>query len=916
MMFDKKGYLWIAHSMGICRYDGVNFTSFTNPEQSAVGMSGLLEDNYGRIWFHNFNGQIFYIKDEKMVYLKEYDFKNSFNSPRMVLCGEELVISSLQGIFICNTSTMRCRTEVVRNQPVKWGIMSLCVLNNQVLALTRNKQNSIWFIYTPHEGLLAIDDSDKMLGPYIKSTVVLESEAYRNNALAMDHGSNTIYSIALKKNKLSLVFKYRARSYINTVNIINNNLWINTRAGSFLLNGNTSVQGHNLTKILPDKNGNTWFGSLSNGLMVSLKASDWQPVTIKNSGPGDYVTCMLNENGYFILASQNGCIFQKTKNEETFTKTTAIPSSSGSIENIQSAGGSKYFLETSSYLYLLDTITKKIQTIDTNSVKSVAVTGNKLLMALSYGLAIKNNTISQSCNCNKDSFYINDILHINPRHNIPIFKTERCRAVMYDSAQKRALISFASGLYQVKNGISTAITFQNLPLYVSNFATHNNKIYAGTFNNGLFIINNSAVQKINNDAESPLDAITKIKCCNNHLWIFRTHDVQLLDTKSDKFMDNYPLPADVSDITDIEEDSSNIYVSSRNGLFSLPLNESNQIIAANPDLLYVLVNNTDTLLANNISLPTNKNNLLFRLSVPVYNDAERVHFKYSLYTGEGGTVWYYTQDAQRDIQFNALKHGDYTLKVIAVKDGEAISTQPLVYHFSIELPWYNTWWFYTVIALTIVSLVIAIQQYRLRQLLKIEGVRRKIATDLHDDIGSTLSSINVYSELAKRDDDNKEYINTIQQSTVSIINNLDDLVWNINPRNDVLDNMLTRMNLFAEPLLTEQNIECIFKVNVDNLQTTIEPQLRTNIYLLFKEMINNVVKHAAATICTINITQKGKIFTLQVKDNGKGFDNKLINRHRNGLNNMQQRADDIKGEIIINSMPGKGTEISVTCSIK
>jgi len=92
--------------------------------------------------------------------------------------------------------------------------------------------------------------------------------------------------------------------------------------------------------------------------------------------------------------------------------------------------------------------------------------------------------------------------------------------------------------------------------------------------------------------------------------------------------------------------------------------------------------------------------------------------------------------------------------------------------------------------------------------------------------------------------------------------------------------------------------------------------VRINIYFLFKQIVNNIVKHADCTACTIHIAQKGKTFSLVVKDNGKGFNKKIINRHRNGLYNMQQRAKDIKGNIIINSAPGSGTEITLQCSIK
>ncbi len=344
------------------------------------------------------------------------------------------------------------------------------------------------------------------------------------------------------------------------------------------------------------------------------------------------------------------------------------------------------------------------------------------------------------------------------------------------------------------------------------------------------------------------------------------------------------------------------------------------MVKTDPILLYALVNNRDTVYNSGISLASNKNNIIFRLAVPIYNDAEQTHFKYRLINGDAAvgedSIWYYTQDAQREIQFNALKPGDYSVEIIAIRDNEIISNKPLVYQFTIKQPWFNTWWFYLMVMLSAVSIMLGIYQYRLRQVFKIERIRRKISNDLHDDIGSTLSSINVYSQLAKSGTDNLEYINTIQTNAVSVINNLDDLVWNINPKNDALENVINRMRLFALPIFTEKGIECVFKVKADNGQILVAPNVRADIYMLFKEMVNNVIKHSGCTVCCIFIIQKGKRFGLVVKDDGRGFNMKNINPHRNGLRIMAERAKDIKGSIIIASTPGSGTQIRVKARLK
>jgi len=912
MLIDHKGFLWIAHSLGISRFDGISFTNFSSVHQSAVGTSGLLEDKYGRIWFYNFNGQVFYIQHEKMEYLKAYDYKNSSNFPPMVIYGDELVVSSLKGLFICNLKTLECHTELVKNDSIKWGPSSLCVVGDKVLAHGSNSVQSVWFYYTPSAGLWEIKGLDPFFSGKPTINFAFNKQALLDTGLIISKNDNLIYGIVFKNNKLGVVFKKQLNAYINTLNIIKNTVWINTRDVSFALNGKDSLKNGDITCILPDDNGSTWYSSLTEGLQFEDKSQVWRRVPLLILPTDDIVKSMLYDGDNLIACSRLGQIISKKSNEKQYSRIGVIPGAFGTVEGIQKAGKDKFFIHASRMLYILDKTQKKLSIADSNSIKSVAIAGKNLLMAASFGLIIKPNTLHTANTT--DSFFVTTQF-IRPPMSSPRYKELRCRAVLFDSSTKETYASFSSGLVKVKNGVETPVLYNETPLYASSMVMSDGKIYAGTFNNGLFIIGEDSVVKVKNDTESALDAITKIKNCRYHIWLFRTQDIEILDKKTGHIANIYPLPVKAGDVLDAEEDSLNIYLATTKGLFSMPVNASIHENKKSITLINVLINNKDTLLENDNTLQNSENNLLFRLAIPVYNNAGKLHFKYQLTNGDADTAWYYTHDGQRDIQFNALRPGSYALTVIAVKDNEVISDNPLIYRFTIARPWYNTWPFYILVALIIVSITIAIQQYRLRQVLKVERVRRKIASDLHDDIGSTLSSINVYSEIAKKEDDNKEYIATIQQNTLSIINNLDDLVWNINPKNDVLENMIARMRQFAEPLLTEKGIECTFNIDADNLQTAISPDVRTNIYLLFKEAVNNTIKHSNCTVCRISISQKGRLLTLAVADNGKGFDSALINKHRNGLYNMQQRAADINAVLAVSSTLAQGTVVTLTSQL-
>src|SRR5688500_16456798 len=112
---DRKGYLWIAHDLGISRFDGLNFTHFSCPGQASLSMSGIIEDNHGRIWCHNFSGQIFYIERGQMKLLKAYNYAKEIQFPHIAICGDELLATSDHGLFVCSTTDLSSKYLSTKN---------------------------------------------------------------------------------------------------------------------------------------------------------------------------------------------------------------------------------------------------------------------------------------------------------------------------------------------------------------------------------------------------------------------------------------------------------------------------------------------------------------------------------------------------------------------------------------------------------------------------------------------------------------------------------------------------------------------------------------------------------------------------------------------------------------------------------
>lgn len=201
---------------------------------------------------------------------------------------------------------------------------------------------------------------------------------------------------------------------------------------------------------------------------------------------------------------------------------------------------------------------------------------------------------------------------------------------------------------------------------------------------------------------------------------------------------------------------------------------------------------------------------------------------------------------------------------------------------------------------------------RTRRLVEMERMRNTIARDLHDDIGSTLSSINIISQMALKDaNGSSSHFQRIAQHSSSMMESMSDIVWSINPNNDSLEQVISKMKEFAAEILDPLDIAYTFS-GEDNLQAiTLDVSMRKNLFLIFKEAINNAAKYSSAEAININFEKKNDSLLLSIQDNGRGFDTQN-GSSGNGLRNMKERAANLRGKLELKSSSGAGTKITLS----
>ncbi|GHM99827.1 hypothetical protein WSM22_13170 [Cytophagales bacterium WSM2-2] len=198
-----------------------------------------------------------------------------------------------------------------------------------------------------------------------------------------------------------------------------------------------------------------------------------------------------------------------------------------------------------------------------------------------------------------------------------------------------------------------------------------------------------------------------------------------------------------------------------------------------------------------------------------------------------------------------------------------------------------------------------------RRQMEIERVRNQIARDLHDDMGSTLSSINIISQLALKENPelpSTKHFQRISDHSSKMMESMSDMVWSINPDNDTLQKTVAKMKEFAAEILEPRNMGYQFQMEDSLNNISLDVAKRKNFFLVFKEMINNAAKYSDGTMVKINISQTILELQMIIEDNGKGFD-QAKSSSGNGLRNMKERAREINAFLDLNSSPGAGTSL-------
>jgi ligand-binding sensor domain-containing protein/two-component sensor histidine kinase len=925
MVEDKYGEIWIGtHGNGIIVLDRLSgiFKHLT----SAQGLAGndisrMLKDNKGRIWLT----EAFRTSEEGVDIIDEDSLTIRHFGPEQGLSSNNAtgIIQDKQGyVWIGNLLGGGVNIVDLEKGKIKYLNKLDGLKTDSVTALLLDSKNRIW-ISDVYGDIYALDVQQGMISHYYKDQGLKRNSIWSllqdkmgniwMGTIGNNEQGNGIEIIDPEKEVTKIINTATGLS-ANNINAIaedyHGQIWVASLSGLNMFNKNGNNTGHfgksQILKLIEDSKGQIWICTENQGIQIFDPANGYARSLTPKQGLGSKrPRNIVEKDGEILITGDGGLdiIDSSQKILEHIGKKEGLTYDQAGVVFKDNQGrewiGSNLGFEG---IDLLDEKKATVQhlSIDQGLERSYILDikqDNRGLIWIAYYTGVidiidpLNKTIKYWMNAK-------DFLH--PRSNISLLADEKGN--MWIGSDQGICIIDEVGDSLSKISIEQGLISNDI-LSLKEFAGH---IYAGT-RTGLSVIPSPGVSSGQNwqiesfgsgegirrlENSNATDYITK-----NGKYIWEDLGITILDnlsgakTVSETFITgidilNRPQYFDKHrPSTVLSSVPENVKWDTISGPYEIPLG---------------------------LRLPFEDNYIQFHFAMAHLGSQDSVQYRYIL---EG------TDKKWSDITYNTtspnylnISPGSHTFKV----SGKVRNMQwssPAVCSFIIATPWWQAGWFYLLCLTCVILGFYTFYRFRINQILKVQGIRNRIASDLHDDIGSTLSSISIMSELAKDKSPGATILlNAIGESATSIQESMSDLVWAVNPQNDHFKNMMQRMNQFASKILEAKSIS--FQFNCDEViyDERLSMDQRKKVYLFFKEAINNAAKHSGAEKVDVGISSMGKQIILTISDNGKGF-NIIGDSAGNGLINLRRRAGELRGRVDIHSEINKGTTIQLAFKI-
>ncbi|MEO3407692.1 two-component regulator propeller domain-containing protein [Mucilaginibacter sp. CAU 1740] len=903
MMQDSKGFIWIATDKGVSRFDGQHFKNFT----SADGLESnecfrIAEDNYHRIFF----------------YCNNYRFCYYENGLIHKLDPQQKILVVPFANFFFNRYNELC---------VNFALSTKVYHFAQLRSKPHTLQRLVGYTYGPNGEELTLTNDDINILEKALSDGELSYITAKNNTKP--------YRLAVEKNHLLLITKEWVQVYKSTENGIvplnkihfegnvtsvyptgKNTVAVTTvKQGTYIINYLTGNRKNYLnnnitTATVIDKENNIWFGSYDKGFFLSTNPE----VTVinKESGLANEDVLKLGVAGGYLFTGHILSVLN-------YMKLGAPNTSIGSITIKQ---------ERSDFNRITGLVTipdNKLMVGTDNGIFSIDVSNSnpalwqpvKRFFGPIKGIANWPDTVSFISHNSIGilSHQLKDVIGYN---------LESVRMTSLARYKNQTLVGSLYGLYRFTPLIPVINQgkFKNERILadkgidvVKCLASNNKALAVGTEGKGVFLWVNEKVEEFNAPVISSGDIRKLVWTDDNTLWACTANGVSIIS-----FTNNY----------------QNYRVSLLNTSNGLPSDNVADVVRNNRDY-YIATDQGIAVTQNlgNANLPKPviiddgipEEESSFRYGQPVvfncvalsYKSMGKIQYRFRLKGVDKN--WSIAPSGEK--RFDLLPPGHYELEAVAADRVNQLS-RSLVFKFEVMPLWYQQLWLQIVAVLSAIIIVflvvrkyylsiIGLQKKDYENALALQRERQRISSEVHDDLGASISGIKLRTELlSKRVADQPAFkeINAIHEAITDITIQMRLIIWSLDPENDEVGNLADFIHKQAIRLFEFSDIRLNESTSVGEEIITISGEKRRQIYLLVKEGLNNIIKHSGARNAFLSISIYKKRLQITIRDDGKGFDLDTRKFETMGVRNIYARAKRLNADLKIDTARGKGTSIS------
>jgi ligand-binding sensor domain-containing protein/two-component sensor histidine kinase len=935
---DKIGFIWIGTENGLYRYDGYEvkeFYSFSDNNLKSRHIVSLFEDSKQRFWIGTNDGLTTVLNNKMIHYyhsnadsnsiINNYIHEISEDKEQNILVatdagltiikndGEIVNVSEKEGLSHFHAMTaivdkknrywIGTTTFVNKYENKNWEIFRFesvvekqKISNFHINRVTRfkiTKNNWLWALTNIGVNIYDLNSERQIHKDFnwkfnlhditINDMVETDDNVY---LLATDKG---LHILDLNSNRMEVINESNGLNGNQVITLIKDKsgfVWLGTNNGINKFYHNTSnismiypnkmlgeSESNEIYSVKQDNLGNVLVATLTNVLVMDKDLKN--KITVINQNRVKNITVDEDSQIYLSTYASGLRIFNKN-----YKPIHVLPDLFNNVRSINTT-----YVERAEYnkelnQYIVGTLSSGLNIVDANTLRSLVLHAEHS----NKNLKLTHNTVY-------DFYYKNDILWIASHNGLDRYTV---------SKQKNK---------QILNGYT-----------IRKVEKQSHFFWLATKNNGLLKFNtlNHQIEKKWKKVDGLIDNdVRDLIVDSNTLWVLTAKGLNRLDLSSEKISKvsaiNKFLSTRQKEYTCMTmSKNSELLIGSQSGLIVYS-NKKNLISTEKPkavikDIIHLnesLINSKFKVKEHKYQFPPEYSSLSIEFSCLDFYEPTANHYQYKL---EGLNDNWIHSGTRNYVSYPQLEPGSYKLLLKASNSFGAISDLTEL-SFVILKPFYLTTWFFILTSILLILVLYLIYQSKNRRNKEILKIRRKIASDLHDQIGSTLTEITLLSEMAQVSKvDLNEKLSKIEEKSRRSISEMSDLVWSIDSAKDNWDELINRIKDFSLNLLSYHDITCRFRINSEAPKTKLDPNFRQHLYLMFKEILHNVIKHSASTEVEIEFIFSKK-FSMKIKDNGIGFDKEKI-KSGNGLRNLEIRATELNGKLLIEN--NQGTIITFT----